>query len=65
MEFLDDRDDTGPFKTGDKFGDCIVERLLGKGGLGFVYLVRGPAEPDERKGGWLAQLFRRIADKLS
>ncbi len=24
-----------------------------------------PAEPGERKGGWLAQLFRRIADKLS
>ncbi len=23
------------------FGDCIVERLLGKGGLGFVYLVHG------------------------
>ena len=42
MEFLDDRDDTGPFKTGDKFGDCIVGKLLGKGGLGFVYLVRGP-----------------------
>ena len=42
MEFLDDRDDTGPFKAGDKFGDCIVEKLLGKGGLGFVYLVCGP-----------------------
>jgi serine/threonine-protein kinase len=42
MELLDDRDDTGPFKTGDKFGDCIVEKPIGKGGLGFVYLVRGP-----------------------
>ena len=24
------------------FGDCTVKRLLGKGGLGFVYLVHGP-----------------------
>ena len=31
----------GPFEPGDMFGDCAVERLLGKGGLGFVYLVRG------------------------
>ena len=35
-------EDKGPFKAGDKFGDCTVDRLLGKGGLGFVYLVRGP-----------------------
>ena len=31
----------GPFRPGDMFGDCTVEKLLGKGGLGFVYLVRG------------------------
>ena len=42
MEFPEDRGNAGPFTTGDKFGDCTVERLLGKGGLGFVYLVRGP-----------------------
>ena len=24
------------------FGDCTVKKLLGKGGLGFVYLVHGP-----------------------
>ena len=39
---MEDRDCVGPFKTGDMFGDCIVERPIGKGGLGFVYLVRGP-----------------------
>ena len=32
----------GPFRPGDMFGDCTVKRLLGKGGLGFVYLVHGP-----------------------
>ncbi len=32
----------GPFRPGDMFGDCTVEKLLGKGGLGFVYLVHGP-----------------------
>ena len=39
---MEDKGGAGPFKAGDKFGDCTVERLLGKGGLGFVYLVRGP-----------------------
>ncbi|MBO7687069.1 MAG: serine/threonine protein kinase [Kiritimatiellae bacterium] len=32
----------GPFRPGDMFGDCTVKKLLGKGGLGFVYLVHGP-----------------------
>ena len=41
MEPKDEITGTGPFKPGDKFGDCTVERLLGKGGLGIVYLVRG------------------------
>ena len=41
MEQLDDEGVAGPFKPNDMFGDCIVERLLGKGGLGFVYLVHG------------------------
>ena len=27
---------------GEKFGDCTVERLLGVGGMGNVYLVRSP-----------------------
>ena len=39
---MEDRVGAGPFKTGDMFGDCTVESPLGKGGLGFVYLVRGP-----------------------
>ena len=42
MEQMDEVGDAGPFRSGDMFGDCAVERLLGKGGLGFVYLVRGP-----------------------
>jgi len=36
------RSDTEPLKAGDHFGDYIVERLLGKGGMGAVYLVRAP-----------------------
>ena len=27
--------------VGGRFGDCEVVRLLGKGGMGEVYLVRG------------------------
>jgi len=34
--------DTEPLKAGDHFGDYVVERLLGKGGMGAVYLVRAP-----------------------
>ena len=41
MEQKDGIGGAGPFRPGDMFGDCTVERLLGKGGLGFVYLVRG------------------------
>ena len=41
MEPKGEKTGAGPFKPGDRFGDCTVERLLGKGGLGFVYLVRG------------------------
>ena len=36
------RSDTEPLKAGDHFGDYVVERLLGKGGMGAVYLVRAP-----------------------
>ena len=41
MEQKDGIGGAGPFRPGDMFGDSTVERLLGKGGLGFVYLVRG------------------------
>jgi hypothetical protein len=34
--------DTDPLKAGDHFGDYVVERLLGKGGMGAVYLMRAP-----------------------
>ena len=39
---MTDSSDRGPLKAGDHFGDYIVERMLGKGGMGFVYLVRAP-----------------------
>ena len=32
----------GPLRPGSRFGDCRVERLLGKGGAGAVYLVSAP-----------------------
>ena len=32
--------EAGPLKPGDRFGDCTVERLLGQGSMGSVYLVR-------------------------
>ena len=35
-------DDTSPLKPGDLFGDYTVERMLGKGNMGAVYLVRSP-----------------------
>ena len=31
-----------PLKPGDRFGDCTVDRLLGHGSMGYVYLVRAP-----------------------
>ena len=37
-----DTDDTSPFEPGDRFGDYTVERLLGKGNMGTVYLMRSP-----------------------
>ena len=35
-------DDIEPLKAGDHFGDYVVERLLGSGAMGAVYLVRAP-----------------------
>jgi len=33
-------DELGPLKPGDRFGDCMVERLLGHGSMGYVFLVK-------------------------
>ena len=32
----------GPLRLGSRFGDCHVERVLGRGGVGAVYLVSAP-----------------------
>ena len=36
-----EKGDPGLFNVGDTFGDYTVVRLLGKGGMGAVYLMRG------------------------
>ena len=33
-------DELWPLKPGDRFGDCTVERLLGHGSMGYVFLVK-------------------------
>ena len=32
----------GRFRPGDRFGDCVVRRLVGRGAMGSVYLVAAP-----------------------
>ena len=39
---MTDSNDTEPLKAGDSFGDYTIERLLGKGAMGAVYLMRAP-----------------------
>ena len=39
---MTDSHDTEPLKAGDHFGDYVVERKLGSGAMGAVYLVRAP-----------------------
>ena len=39
---MTDSNDTEPLKAGDHFGDYVVERKLGSGAMGAVYLVRAP-----------------------
>ena len=46
-------------EPGDMFGDYTVEKLLGKGGMGAVYLVRAPG--GERYA--VKVMFPEIADK--
>ena len=33
-------DELWPLKPGDRFGDCTVDRLLGHGSMGYVFLVK-------------------------
>ena len=40
--YMTDSHDTEPLKAGALFGDYVVERKLGSGAMGAVYLVRAP-----------------------
>ena len=40
--YMTDSNDTEPLKAGDHFGDYVVERKLGSGAMGAVYLVHAP-----------------------
>ena len=57
-------DETTPLKTGDKLGKFVIKRLIGRGGMGRVYLAHDPAIDREVAIKVLAEKFCQDEDVL-